>query len=313
MDDMGMRNNGSAIISVLNVGIVFAKYGSVTDDEYVTGKYKDAVDIGTHKYGKHNKSMNNQFSLSYKRAPYSRDSNEIITTIINRELNQINNTNSLENSLNYKTVQSAQQLLTNKFTLEHAAENLQGAFQIIDVQKNHPEIINSQYILIVTHISQLEKLLQICVQDPQMLKSSKFTKLIHEMDEMILQKICSCDTNMNNQTQIINMLKPLLAPLIEEALNEYSDSSKTTTQTSDKAQENQMVMQSSMLYKTYNNKIIKNAKEPDYEPNKLGNQDKKIIQEEENDNIKQDQQKFKEDLQELQQQNNQSKSQNAKQ
>lgn len=37
MDDMGMRNNGSAIISVLDVGVVYTKFGSVTDDVFIKG------------------------------------------------------------------------------------------------------------------------------------------------------------------------------------------------------------------------------------------------------------------------------------
>jgi hypothetical protein len=76
LDDMGMRNNGSGIISVLNLGVIYTKWGCVTDKEYQPareyqpateyqpakeyqppGRYSDAVILSPEKYGKENKSF----------------------------------------------------------------------------------------------------------------------------------------------------------------------------------------------------------------------------------------------------------------
>ena len=85
MDDMGMRNNASAIISVLDVGIVYAKFGAATDDMYNPkkhGQYANAVDIGQDRYGKYNlyKQENVHDWLShnpdYQRKSGSRDADE---------------------------------------------------------------------------------------------------------------------------------------------------------------------------------------------------------------------------------------------
>ena len=97
-----MRNNGSAIISVLDVGIVYTKFGSVTDDIFIKGgKYGKAVDIGEYRYGKHSLLKLHQKNIedhgdaaaalmkllkdpddSYKRRTESRDPKEILDSII---------------------------------------------------------------------------------------------------------------------------------------------------------------------------------------------------------------------------------------
>jgi effector protein SidI len=143
MDDMGMRNNGSAIISVLDVGIIYTKYGSVTDDIFVKGgKYGNAVDIGRYRYGKYSllkkaedyraihreapfpKWLADDPDSPYKRKPESRDPQEILDSIIAREQNQLVHAADLTKSDNYLTVVEAQKLLTERFTLRNAVENL---------------------------------------------------------------------------------------------------------------------------------------------------------------------------------------------
>ncbi|RUR06901.1 Dot/Icm T4SS effector Ceg32/SidI [Legionella sp. km772] len=142
MDDMGMRNNGSAIISVLDVGIVYTKFGSVTDDIFLKGgKYGKAVDIGEHRYGKHSLFLKAEEyarahkkeplllkspDSAYKRQSESRDPKEILASIIAREKNQIDNAATIEESDNYQTVLEAQKLLTEQFTLKNATDHLLG-------------------------------------------------------------------------------------------------------------------------------------------------------------------------------------------
>ena len=141
MDDMGMRNNGSAIISVLDVGIVYTKFGSVTDNIYTKdGQYGKAVDIGKYRYGKYSllkreEDYRAQFGhdvalprllshpdSDYKRKPESREPKEILDSIIAREVNQLNTEPEL--SENYQTVVEAQKLLKERFTLKNAADHL---------------------------------------------------------------------------------------------------------------------------------------------------------------------------------------------
>ncbi|KTD43245.1 Dot/Icm T4SS effector Ceg32/SidI [Legionella quateirensis] len=142
MDDMGMRNNGSAIISVLDVGIVYTKFGSVTDDIYTkSGQYGAAVDIGEYRYGKYSllkreeeyKAQHGPDAIlprwlrknpdsDYKRKPESRDPKEILDSIIAREVNQLHTTRELSD--NYKTVVEAQKLLRERFSLKNAADHL---------------------------------------------------------------------------------------------------------------------------------------------------------------------------------------------
>lgn len=143
MDDMGMRNNGSAIISVLDVGIVYTKFGSVTDDIFLKGgKYGNAVDIGKYRYGKYSllkkeknfikehakeplpKWLIKNPDSAYKRQPESRDPQNILDSIITREENQLACSEDIKNSDNYKTVVEAQKLLTERFTLKNAVDHL---------------------------------------------------------------------------------------------------------------------------------------------------------------------------------------------
>lgn len=142
MDDMGMRNNGSAIISVLDVGVVYTKFGSVTDDIFIKGsQYGNAVDIGEYRYGKYSllkkeeefKKQNSNKELpkwliknpdsAYKRQSESRDPKDILDSIIAREENQLSSVN-VKDSDNYKTIVEAQKLLTERFTLKNAVEHL---------------------------------------------------------------------------------------------------------------------------------------------------------------------------------------------
>jgi effector protein SidI len=147
LDDMGMRNNGSAIISVLDVGIIYTKFGSVTDDIFIKekgGQYSNAVDLGQYRYGKYSLlKMQNDFiakhgpgvklpkwliddpNSSYKRKEKSRDPQEILDSIIAREVNQLQFQGAeVVNSENYKTVVEAHKLLTERFTLKNAADHL---------------------------------------------------------------------------------------------------------------------------------------------------------------------------------------------
>ncbi|WP_058515355.1 Dot/Icm T4SS effector Ceg32/SidI [Legionella santicrucis] len=143
MDDMGMRNNGSAIISVLDVGIVYTKFGSVTDDIFLKGgKYGNAVDIGKYRYGKYSllkkekdfikehakeplpKWLIKNPDSAYKRQPESRDPQDILDSIITREENQLACSKNIKDSDNYKTVVEAQKLLTERFTLKNAVDHL---------------------------------------------------------------------------------------------------------------------------------------------------------------------------------------------
>ncbi|WP_115702074.1 Dot/Icm T4SS effector Ceg32/SidI [Legionella sainthelensi] len=143
MDDMGMRNNGSAIISVLDVGVVYTKFGSVTDDVFIKGgKYGNAVDIGEYRYGKfsllkkekdfikeHDKEPLPKWLIknpdsAYKRQPESRDPQDILNSIVAREENQLACRENIKNSENYKTIVEAQKLLTERFTLKNAVDHL---------------------------------------------------------------------------------------------------------------------------------------------------------------------------------------------
>lgn len=140
MDDMGMRNNGSAIISVLGVGITYTKWGCVTDKIYFpvsskhgVGKYGSAVDLGTQKYHKyHSESSWNaskRIESEYKRKDRAREPVEdILESIIEREKDQFAHSDNLLESRNYKTVVEAQTLLTEHFSLKHALNSLLIAF-----------------------------------------------------------------------------------------------------------------------------------------------------------------------------------------
>ncbi|CAM2750547.1 TPA: Dot/Icm T4SS effector Ceg32/SidI [Legionella pneumophila] len=142
MDDMGMRNNGSAIISVLDVGVVYTKFGSVTDDIFIKGgKYGNAVDIGEYRYGKYSllkkekefKEQHEEEPLpkwliknpdsAYKRQSESRDPKDILDSIVAREENQLICDN-IEDSDNYRTIVEAQKLLKERFTLKNAVDHL---------------------------------------------------------------------------------------------------------------------------------------------------------------------------------------------
>lgn len=147
MDDMGMRNNGSAIISVLDVGVIYTKWGTVTDHDYYPhsvkdhekGIYGEAVDLGNKKYGLHQEAKKwnkkKKVESSYKRKPMARDPiNDILPSIIGREENQQKYAHDLTESANYKTVVAAQKLLTERFTLQNGVLNLQQAF-VLDGQE----------------------------------------------------------------------------------------------------------------------------------------------------------------------------------
>ena len=57
LDDMGMRNNGSGIISVLSIGLIYTKWGCVTDKEYQPGgAHANAIIMCDLKYGADNKA-----------------------------------------------------------------------------------------------------------------------------------------------------------------------------------------------------------------------------------------------------------------
>lgn len=169
LDDMGMRNNGSGIISVLNTGIVFAKWGMVTDKEYLKkGLYADAVILSEHKYGKSNKKINfpncpdhprnfKEFQLynratgfnakkgiesSYKREEKFWDSGDILAYILSREQDQREHADNISQSKNYVTVFMAQILLATRFTLENSVLSLTRA-----LASNTPKILTSGYEL----------------------------------------------------------------------------------------------------------------------------------------------------------------------
>lgn len=143
MDDMGMRYNASAIISTLDVGIVYAKYGLVTDDAFTPkGVHGAAVDIGEHRYGRYNYKHP---EYPYRNIPYGkakskmietlkgnrdklkddcRTAEEILTSIRNREQDQREHSENIHESLNYKTVEKAQELLTKIFAPKNACNRL---------------------------------------------------------------------------------------------------------------------------------------------------------------------------------------------
>ena len=146
MDDMGMRNNGSAIISVLDVGIVYTKWGCVTDKYYtdtattdVEGEsYTAAVDLGETKYGLHNPGERNtwdkklKIESDFKRRTHARSPKEILHSIIKREIDQVdkNEVQQLDTprSLNHYTVFTAQRLLLTKFALKKSIHALKSIF-----------------------------------------------------------------------------------------------------------------------------------------------------------------------------------------
>ena len=135
MDDMGMRNNGSAIISVLDVGIIYTKWGTVTDKEYQPGGiYGNAVDLGQ-KYGIHkdkrsfNPKPQERIENDYKRRGEAREPiADILQSILARESDQLAHADDIEQSRNYKTVVAAQSLLATKFTLKNSVQFLKAAF-----------------------------------------------------------------------------------------------------------------------------------------------------------------------------------------
>lgn len=178
MDDMGMRNNGSAIISVLDVGIVYSKFGAVTDDIYCKGgKYGNAVDIGEHRYGVYNLEQQQLAGLekenkarakrdlkpltleeyneqnpplrsnpdsTYKRRSGSRKPEDILGSILAREYDQICQAEKgvITESQNYKTVIEAQDLLSNHFTIKNSVDNLlriTGNKKLIEPEKETTE------------------------------------------------------------------------------------------------------------------------------------------------------------------------------
>lgn len=133
MDDMGMRNNGSAIISVLDAGIVYTKWGCVTDEQFISGgEHEGAVDLGSNKYGIHQSRKffdNRRQTLStYRRDPGSRPPAAILDSIIARENNQKKYENQPWLSDNYQSVKKAQALLREVFTLENSTNHLKRAF-----------------------------------------------------------------------------------------------------------------------------------------------------------------------------------------
>lgn len=138
MDDMGMRNNGSAIISVLNTGIVYANWGCTTDHEFTPeGIHGQAVDIGKQKYGVHHDEgvwlETKKIDSNYKRLPKARDPKQVLASMIEREQNQQEYAEDLTQSTNYKTVVAAQRLLREKFTLQNAVFNLQQVYVAEDL------------------------------------------------------------------------------------------------------------------------------------------------------------------------------------
>lgn len=133
IDDMGMRNNGSAIISVLDVGIVYTKWGCVTDEEYLPGGiHAGAVDLGANKYGVNQSQKffdrKRQTLSSYRRDPGSRPPATILDSIIAREENQKQCENQPALSANYQSIVKAQALLQGTFTLKNSVYHLKKAF-----------------------------------------------------------------------------------------------------------------------------------------------------------------------------------------
>lgn len=139
LDDMGMRNNGSAIISVLDVGIIYTKWGCVTDKEYIKdkktleeGEFCGAVDLGEQKYGIYYGTSqwdeSETIESAYKRAPMAREPIEdILNSILERERDQQVQTDKTQ-CKNYQTVVKAQKLLQEKFALKNSVCALQEVF-----------------------------------------------------------------------------------------------------------------------------------------------------------------------------------------
>ncbi|QDQ39251.1 hypothetical protein E3226_001925 [Legionella geestiana] len=133
MDDMGMRYNGSGVISVLDAGIVYTKWGCVTDEQFINGgEYEGAVDLGSNKYGIHQSrkffDSRRQTLSTYRRDPGSRPVAAILDSIIAREKNQQKYKNQPWLSDNYQSVKKAQALLREVFTLENSTNHLKQAF-----------------------------------------------------------------------------------------------------------------------------------------------------------------------------------------
>lgn len=146
IDDMGMRNNGSAIISVLDVGIIYTKWGCVTDNEYVKkyneekktfeeGEFYGAVELGTQKYGDNwEKKLlwdpKECIESPYKREPNALNPiNDILNSILERERDQHEQTDKTL-CKNYQTVVNAQKLLQEKFALKNSVYALQEVFML---------------------------------------------------------------------------------------------------------------------------------------------------------------------------------------
>ncbi|MDR3501362.1 MAG: hypothetical protein P4L79_02165 [Legionella sp.] len=150
MDDMGMRNNGSAIISVLDVGIVYSKWGCVTDRYYTDPastdeegeSYTAAVDLGEKKYGLHTGKTTwdkkAKIQSDFKRRSHARDSKEILLSIIKREMDQEDKDEVKQldspRSRNHYTIFTAQRLLLTKFALKKSVRALKSIFLV-----EHPE------------------------------------------------------------------------------------------------------------------------------------------------------------------------------
>ncbi|MFJ1268520.1 hypothetical protein ACD661_08140 [Legionella lytica] len=153
MDDMGMRNNGSAIISVLDVGVIYTKWGCVTDSEYYPlgedkdkGIYGDAVDLGKNKYGLHQAEKKwdekKKSETSFKRDPMARHPvDDILASILKREEDQQQHEGDLTMSVNYQTVVMAQKLLTERFTLQNGVLNLLQAFVLDEPESFFPQLV----------------------------------------------------------------------------------------------------------------------------------------------------------------------------
>ncbi len=157
VDEMGMRYNGSGIINVLDTGIVFAKWGSVTDKEFYphVGEYQLAAHLGQAKYGRfYGKAKygvltrrDKRFSLAsgrmLKKAEFSRDPGKILAEICRLEEDQFQS-GSVELCENYKRVVSTQQLLEKfkpKYVAEQVYTGLSEAIIYALAHRSIPEVI----------------------------------------------------------------------------------------------------------------------------------------------------------------------------
>lgn len=153
-DDMGMRNNGSGIISVLNGGIVYTKWGTVTDKEYQPqNRHGQAIILTPEKYGNYNKDnckddyekkfkVKNPLSFldfyttyesrkkiesNYKRKENFIAPDFILNVLLDREADELTHATNIKLSQNYQTVLAAQMLLRTKFSLENSVLCLMNA------------------------------------------------------------------------------------------------------------------------------------------------------------------------------------------